>query len=156
MYIEVARYIRICYICRGWRASVNTAYAFLERRRGRFSPFLLLFLHRPDSTQSDKQIYFKPSSAREQNHEAERRMENSIIQYSAGSGGARRNKNRISHKIYKEVLLRRENYSVILIYLKIQLYIDCGVLIISLFSFDLFYYNVEGATWNVYWSLKSV
>lgn len=40
------------------RASVNTAYVFLAG----VSPFLLPFLRRLDSTQSDKQIYFKPPS----------------------------------------------------------------------------------------------
>lgn len=52
------------------RASVNTAYVFLAG----VSPFLLPFLRRLDSTQSDKQIYFIPPSGWERGG-----TENSII-----------------------------------------------------------------------------
>lgn len=58
------------------RASVNTAYVFLA---GVSYRFFLPFPRRLDSTQSDKQIYFKPPSG------WERRMGNSIIRAAAKS-----------------------------------------------------------------------
>jgi hypothetical protein len=83
--------------------------------------FLFLFPRHLDSTQSDKQIYFKLPPARKRNRgkpKAERRIR---LCYIADSGKEKRNKNRIVHEICKKILWRRKLYAEIL-HLRIQLH----------------------------------